>query len=122
MLSKGGIFLKCPSVPDGIGGKRGVKMKFKRNRLFIVLLCLFVCFSGLVYKASGAPGDLCTANPCTNCHNEYIEVCSSEGVYLRQIDSNTEKHGLGNADGAVTLNIHKDTPPDLYSRLVGGML
>ncbi|MFA4919152.1 MAG: hypothetical protein WC581_07870 [Thermodesulfovibrionales bacterium] len=99
-------------------------MKFKRNRLFIVLLCLFLSFSGLVFKASGAPGDSCTLNNvCAGCHNEYLLLCGSGGKFLKQVDSYTEKHGLSNADVAVVLNIHKDTPPDLSTRLVlGGAL
>ena len=109
-------------------------MKFKRKRLFIVFLCLFVCFSGLVFTASGSPGlvftasgspgDSCTLdNACTNCHNDYISLCGSKGEYLKQIDWYTEKHGLNNADVAVKLNIHKNTPPELSPRLVlGGAL
>ncbi len=99
-------------------------MKFKRNRFFIVLLCLLLCFSGLVYKAIGAPGDSCTLNNvCEGCHNEYLLLCGSAGVYLRQIDGHTEKHGLNSADVAVVLNIHKNTPPQLSPRLVlGGAL
>jgi len=97
-------------------------MKFKRNRLVIVLLCLFVCFSGLVWKASDSSGDLCTPNVCTDCHS--VSLCGSEGgVYLRQVDENTEKHELGDAADAVVLNRHANTPPDLYPRLVlGGVL
>lgn len=96
-------------------------MKFKKNRLFIVLLCLFLCFSGLVFKASDSAGDLCTPNVCTDCH--IVSLCSSQGVYLRQVDQNTEKHGLGDAADAVVLNRHANTPPDLYPRLVlGGAL
>ena len=99
-------------------------MKFKRNRLFIVLLCLFLSFFGLVFNASGAPGDSCTLNNvCAGCHNEYLLLCGSGGKLLKQVDSYTEKHGLNNADIAVVLNIHKDTPPDLSTRLVlGGAL
>jgi len=95
-------------------------MKFKRNRLYIVLLCLFVCFSGLVFKASRSAGDSCTPNVCTDCHR--FSLCGSEGVYLRQIDEYTEKHELGSAD-VVVLNIHAGTPPELLPRLVlGGAL
>jgi len=102
-------------------------MKFKRNRLFIVLLCLFVCFTGFVFKASDSAGDLCTPNECTDCH--IASLCSSEGFYLRQVDSSVEKHELGSADVAVVL---KNNPnplfppppdPDLLPRLVlGGAL
>jgi len=96
-------------------------MKFKRNRLFIVLLCLFVCFSGLVFKASDSAGDICTPNICTDCHS--VSLCSSQGVYLRPVDENTEKHELGDAADAVVLNRHANTPPDLSPRLVlGGAL
>ncbi|MFA4919153.1 MAG: hypothetical protein WC581_07875 [Thermodesulfovibrionales bacterium] len=102
-------------------GKKELKMKFKRNRLFIVLLCLFLSFSGLVFKAGVSAGDLCTPNVCTDCHG--TSLCGSGGKYLRQIDSYTEKHGLSDADVAVVLNIHQDTPPDLATRLVlGGAL
>ena len=99
-------------------------MKFKRNGLFIVLLCLFLCFFGLVYKASGAPGDSCSLNNvCEGCHNASLSLCGSGGEYLKLIDGNTEKHGLNNADTSVVLNIHPDTPVDLAPRLVlGGAL
>ncbi len=99
-------------------------MKFKRNRLFIVLLCLFLCFSGLVYKASGAPGDSCSLDSvCAGCHNQSLLLCGSDGQYLMQVDRTTEKHGLINADVAVVLNIHPGTPADLAPRLVlGGAL
>jgi len=96
-------------------------MKFKRNRLFIVLLCLFLSFSGLVFKASGAPGDSCSLdNVCAGCHNQSLLLCGSDGQYLMQVDRTTEKHGLTNADVAVVLNIHPDTPVDLAPRLVPG--
>ena len=96
-------------------------MKFKRNRLFIVLLCLFVCFSCFVFKASDSDGDSCTPNVCTDCHS--VSLCSSQGFYLRQVDSSSEKHGQGNDAVAVVLNIHEGTPPDLLPRLVlGGAL
>jgi len=77
-------------------------MKFKRNRLFIVLLCLFLCFSGLVFKASDSAGDLCTPNVCTDCH--IVSLCSSEGVYLRQIDENTY---LNSAHGNATYGVNR---------------
>jgi len=107
-------------APIKLIGRR-LKMKCKRKRLFIVLLCLFVCFSGFVFKASDSAGDLCTPTVCTDCHIE--SLCGSEGVYLREVDSSTEKHGLNSADGAVVLNIHAGTPADLLPRLVlGGAL
>ncbi|MEW6585122.1 MAG: hypothetical protein AB1442_05860 [Nitrospirota bacterium] len=99
-------------------------MKLERNGLFIILLCLSFCLSGLVYTASGAPGDSCTLNNiCEGCHNGYLLLCGSGGEYLRQIDSNSDKHELNSADVAVVLNIHPDTPPELSPRLVlGGAL
>jgi hypothetical protein len=97
-------------------------MKFKRKRLFFVLLCLVLCFSGFVFKASDSAGDLlCTPNVCTDCHS--VSLCGSGGVYLRQVDWSTEKHGLNSADDAVVLNIHAGTPAELAPRLVlGGAL
>ncbi|MEW6585121.1 MAG: hypothetical protein AB1442_05855 [Nitrospirota bacterium] len=97
-------------------------MKFKGNRLFIIILSLFVCLSGLVYTATDSAGNLCAPNVCTDCHR--FSLCGSqELVYLRQIDWDTEKHGLNSGDVAVVLYIHANTPPELSPRLVlGGAL
>ncbi|TAL77994.1 MAG: hypothetical protein EPN88_02385, partial [Bacteroidetes bacterium] len=42
---------------------------------------------------------------CTDCHNTTYTISSSTlGRNLKKIDWNTEKHGKGDADGAITMN------------------